>query len=152
MAAADQQELAGADLLVNNAGVMLLGPFGSEQRDDYRQMIEVHDVTAAVATDRKAKPGTGERARPAAKRSSTPAAAVPITAAPAGRHRRGSGSSTRRSDSDQPFMPHLVGWSILLPDTPRLRPCSAATVLFEEVVPGLVELEVAIPRLSPAVR
>jgi NADP-dependent 3-hydroxy acid dehydrogenase YdfG len=32
-----QQELGGADVLVNNAGVMLLGPFGSKQRDDYRQ-------------------------------------------------------------------------------------------------------------------
>jgi NADP-dependent 3-hydroxy acid dehydrogenase YdfG len=31
-----QRELGGADVLVNNAGVMLLGPFGSEQRDDYR--------------------------------------------------------------------------------------------------------------------
>lgn len=27
-------ELGDADVLVNNAGVMLPGPFGSEQRDD----------------------------------------------------------------------------------------------------------------------
>ena len=32
-------ELGGADVLVNNAGVMLLGPFSDEQRDDYRQML-----------------------------------------------------------------------------------------------------------------
>jgi NADP-dependent 3-hydroxy acid dehydrogenase YdfG len=31
-----QRELGGADVLVNNAGVMLLGPFSSGQRDDYR--------------------------------------------------------------------------------------------------------------------
>jgi NADP-dependent 3-hydroxy acid dehydrogenase YdfG len=34
VAAADQvkRDLGGADVLVNNAGVMLLGPFGTEQR------------------------------------------------------------------------------------------------------------------------
>jgi NADP-dependent 3-hydroxy acid dehydrogenase YdfG len=45
LAAAAQRvadELGGADILINNAGVMLLGPFGSEQRADYRQMIEVN--------------------------------------------------------------------------------------------------------------
>ena len=46
-----QQELGGADVLVNNAGVMLLGPFGSEQRDDYRQMIEVNLLGAITATE-----------------------------------------------------------------------------------------------------
>nr|WP_230403967.1 SDR family NAD(P)-dependent oxidoreductase [Microbacterium paulum] len=36
VAAADrvQQELGGANVLVNNAGIMLLGPFASAQRDD----------------------------------------------------------------------------------------------------------------------
>src|SRR5947207_12996715 len=33
-----QQELGGADILINNAGVMLLGPFSPGQRADYRQM------------------------------------------------------------------------------------------------------------------
>ncbi|GAA2583554.1 SDR family oxidoreductase [Microbacterium binotii] len=37
-----QDELGGADVLVNNAGIMLLGPFGSDQRDDYRAMLEVN--------------------------------------------------------------------------------------------------------------
>jgi len=46
-----QQELGGADVLVNNAGVMLLGPFGSEQRDDYRQMIEVNLLGAITTTE-----------------------------------------------------------------------------------------------------
>ena len=32
-----QDELGGADVLVNNAGVMLLGPFDSDQRADYRR-------------------------------------------------------------------------------------------------------------------
>jgi NADP-dependent 3-hydroxy acid dehydrogenase YdfG len=40
-----------ADVLVNNAGVMLLGPFDSEQRDDYRQMIEVNLIGAITATE-----------------------------------------------------------------------------------------------------
>lgn len=46
-----QAELGGADVLVNNAGVMLLGPFTSDQRDDYRQMIEVNLLGAITATE-----------------------------------------------------------------------------------------------------
>src|SRR4051794_9033269 len=37
--------------LINNAGVMLLGPFSSEQRADYRQMIEVNLLGAITATE-----------------------------------------------------------------------------------------------------
>ena len=53
VAAADrvQQELGGAHVLVNNAGVMLLGPFGAEQHNDYRQMIEVNLLGAITATE-----------------------------------------------------------------------------------------------------
>ena len=46
-----RQELGGASVLVNNAGVMLLGPFGSDQREDYRQMIEVNLMGAITATE-----------------------------------------------------------------------------------------------------
>ena len=46
-----QQELGGADVLVNNAGVMLLGPFATDQRADYRQMIEVNLLGAITATE-----------------------------------------------------------------------------------------------------
>lgn len=42
-------ELRGADILINNAGIMLLGPFSAEQRDDYRQMIEVN-LMGAITT------------------------------------------------------------------------------------------------------
>jgi NADP-dependent 3-hydroxy acid dehydrogenase YdfG len=53
VAAADRvrSELGTADVLVNNAGVMLLGPFDSEQREDFRQMIEVNLVGAITATE-----------------------------------------------------------------------------------------------------
>jgi len=52
LAAAEQvQSLGGADVLVNNAGVMLLGPFSADQRDDYRQMIEVNLLGAITATE-----------------------------------------------------------------------------------------------------
>jgi NADP-dependent 3-hydroxy acid dehydrogenase YdfG len=46
-----RQVLGSAGVLVNNAGVMLLGPFGSSQRDDYRQMIEVNLMGAITATE-----------------------------------------------------------------------------------------------------
>jgi NADP-dependent 3-hydroxy acid dehydrogenase YdfG len=46
-----QGELGGADVLVNNAGVMLLGPFAADQRDDYRQMIEVNLLGTITATE-----------------------------------------------------------------------------------------------------
>jgi NAD(P)-dependent dehydrogenase (short-subunit alcohol dehydrogenase family) len=40
-----------ACVLVNNAGVMLVGPFDSAQRADYRQMIEVNLLGAITATE-----------------------------------------------------------------------------------------------------
>jgi NADP-dependent 3-hydroxy acid dehydrogenase YdfG len=46
-----RKELGGADVLVNNAGVMLLGPFSTEQREDYRRMIEVNLLGAITATE-----------------------------------------------------------------------------------------------------
>jgi NADP-dependent 3-hydroxy acid dehydrogenase YdfG len=53
VAAADQikQDLGGADVLVNNAGVMLLGPFGSTQREEARRMVEVNLLGAMTATE-----------------------------------------------------------------------------------------------------
>jgi NADP-dependent 3-hydroxy acid dehydrogenase YdfG len=59
-----QEELGGADVLVNNAGVMLLGPFNTEQRDDYRQMIEVNLFGVITTTEvflDQLKTGAGER-------------------------------------------------------------------------------------------
>jgi len=46
-----KEELGGADVLVNNAGTMLLGPFSSDQRDDYRNMVEVNLLGAITATE-----------------------------------------------------------------------------------------------------
>lgn len=53
VSAAEQVRKAfgGTDVLVNNAGVMLLGPFSSDQRDDYRQMIEVNLLGAITTTE-----------------------------------------------------------------------------------------------------
>lgn len=44
-------ELGGADVLVNNAGTMLLGPFSSERREDYRAMVEANLLGAITATE-----------------------------------------------------------------------------------------------------
>jgi NADP-dependent 3-hydroxy acid dehydrogenase YdfG len=46
-----QDDLGGADLLVNNAGVMLLGPFSAELSDDYRRMIETNLLGAITTTE-----------------------------------------------------------------------------------------------------
>jgi NADP-dependent 3-hydroxy acid dehydrogenase YdfG len=46
-----KDELGRADVLINNAGTMLLGPFSSEQRDDYRNMVEVNLMGAITATE-----------------------------------------------------------------------------------------------------
>jgi NADP-dependent 3-hydroxy acid dehydrogenase YdfG len=44
-------QLGGADVLVNNAGIMLLGPFVSEQREDSRRMVETNLLGAMTATE-----------------------------------------------------------------------------------------------------
>jgi NADP-dependent 3-hydroxy acid dehydrogenase YdfG len=44
-------ELGGADVLVNNAGLMLLGPFNSAQREEARRMVEVNLLGAMTATE-----------------------------------------------------------------------------------------------------
>lgn len=54
LTAAAQQvhdELGNTDVLVNNAGIMLLGPFSPDQRDDYRQMIEINLLGAITTTE-----------------------------------------------------------------------------------------------------
>jgi NADP-dependent 3-hydroxy acid dehydrogenase YdfG len=50
-AARVQSELGGADILINNAGVMLLAPFTSEQRAEHQQMVEVNLLGAITATE-----------------------------------------------------------------------------------------------------
>jgi glucose 1-dehydrogenase len=50
-----QEDLGGADVLVNNAGVMLLGPFTSEQRADHRQMVEVNLLGTLLCSRRAAR-------------------------------------------------------------------------------------------------
>jgi NADP-dependent 3-hydroxy acid dehydrogenase YdfG len=51
VAAADQvrRDLGRVDALVNNAGVMLLGRFGTEQRQEARRMVEVTSYPALCA-------------------------------------------------------------------------------------------------------
>jgi NADP-dependent 3-hydroxy acid dehydrogenase YdfG len=53
VAAADQvcRDLGRVDVLVNNAGVMLLGRFGTEQRHEVRRMVEVNLLGAMTATE-----------------------------------------------------------------------------------------------------
>jgi NADP-dependent 3-hydroxy acid dehydrogenase YdfG len=46
-----EDEFGGADVLVNNAGVMLLAPFTSDQRSEQRQMVEVNLLGAMTATE-----------------------------------------------------------------------------------------------------
>ena len=53
VAAADRvtRELGGANILINNAGVMLLAAFTSDQRTEMRQMVEVNLMGAITATE-----------------------------------------------------------------------------------------------------
>jgi NADP-dependent 3-hydroxy acid dehydrogenase YdfG len=46
-----QAELGGADVLVNNAGIMLLAPFTAEGHDDHRRMIEANLLGAMTVTE-----------------------------------------------------------------------------------------------------
>lgn len=53
VAAADrvQSELGGADVLINNAGLMLTAPFASDKRSEHRQMVETNLLGAMTATE-----------------------------------------------------------------------------------------------------
>ena len=46
-----KSELGGTDVLVNNAGVMLLAPFSSDQKDEARRMVETNLLGAMTVTD-----------------------------------------------------------------------------------------------------
>jgi len=46
-----QQELGGADILINNAGVMLPAPFASGKRSEHRQMVETNLLGAMTVTE-----------------------------------------------------------------------------------------------------
>jgi NADP-dependent 3-hydroxy acid dehydrogenase YdfG len=46
-----QAELGRLDILINNAGVMLLGPFSAELSGDYRRMIETNLLGAITTTE-----------------------------------------------------------------------------------------------------
>lgn len=46
-----KDHFGGTDVLVNNAGVMLLGPFSREQHDDYTQMIDVNLLGSITTTE-----------------------------------------------------------------------------------------------------
>src|SRR5271166_3671526 len=50
-AASVEEQLGGADVLINNAGVMLLAPFSSEQKDEIRKMVETNLLGAMTATE-----------------------------------------------------------------------------------------------------
>jgi NADP-dependent 3-hydroxy acid dehydrogenase YdfG len=50
-AAAVKETLGRTEILINNAGLMLLGPFSTEQRDDYRRMIEINLLGAITVTE-----------------------------------------------------------------------------------------------------
>jgi NADP-dependent 3-hydroxy acid dehydrogenase YdfG len=46
-----QRELGGADILINNAGVMLTAPFTSDQREEHRRMVETNLLGAMTVTE-----------------------------------------------------------------------------------------------------
>ncbi len=46
-----QNDLGGADVVINNAGVMLTAPFASDQRSEHRQMVETNLLGAMTVTE-----------------------------------------------------------------------------------------------------
>jgi NADP-dependent 3-hydroxy acid dehydrogenase YdfG len=46
-----ESELGGADVVINNAGVMLTAPFGSDRRAEHRQMVETNLLGAMTVTE-----------------------------------------------------------------------------------------------------
>lgn len=50
-AAQVREQLGRVDILINNAGIMLLGPFSSAQREDYQRMVDVNLLGAITTTE-----------------------------------------------------------------------------------------------------
>ncbi|MDQ6731914.1 MAG: SDR family oxidoreductase [Actinomycetota bacterium] len=50
-AAVVREELGGADVLINNAGQMLLAPFSADQAEETRRMVETNLLGAMTATE-----------------------------------------------------------------------------------------------------
>lgn len=46
-----KNELGGADVVINNAGVMLTAPFASDKRSEHRQMVETNLLGAMTVTE-----------------------------------------------------------------------------------------------------
>ena len=103
-----KRELGGADILINNAGVMLTAPFGSDRRSEHRQMIETNLLGAMTVTEvfldqLRAKRGTSSTSLPS-RHASLRLASPPI-------RRRNGASTAGRSRSGSSFSPTSASWS-----------------------------------------
>jgi NADP-dependent 3-hydroxy acid dehydrogenase YdfG len=74
-------------VLVNNASMMLLGPFGSEQRAEARRMVEVNLLGAMTATEvflPQLRDGGGDLINISSVAVEPPAPGTPPTRPPSG--------------------------------------------------------------------
>jgi len=80
-------ELGGADVLINNAGIMLLGPFTSASHADHRRMIEANLLGAMNVTEvllDQLRDGGGDLVNLSSVAAARPGPATPSTQPPNG--------------------------------------------------------------------
>ena len=123
-------ELGGLDVLVNNAGVMLLGPIEGADTDDWRRMVEVNLLGLLYCTQ----------------------AALPLMRARGGGHVVNLSSVAGRTANAGTAVYNMTKWGVVGFSDALRQEALAAGIRVTTIEPGFVETELQGHNRNPAVR
>ncbi len=124
-----KEELGGLDVLINNAGVMLLGPVAGADTDQWRRMIEVNQLGLLYCTH----------------------AALPVMGAAGHGHIVNVASTAGRIASLGMGAYNMTKWGVVGFSEALRQECSHANVRVTVIEPGFVDTELQGHNENPAV-